>query len=60
MKKKEAPVTEFESIEPAQLEQIVGGCACGCGMPNCSCTNGSYRTGTAAPRYSSPFGFGAR
>jgi hypothetical protein len=56
--------TPLESIDAAQLDAVVGGCACGCGQANCSCTNGSCGQagaatvpGVPAPRRRVGFGF---
>ncbi len=52
MKTKHAPQAEIPSIKTTQLDEVVGGCACGCGMADCSCTNGSCGGATAASRRS--------
>ena len=56
--------TEVESIETAELDEVVGGCSCGCGMPSCNCSNGSCGGGTAAAQpassYRMPFNFPLR
>jgi hypothetical protein len=36
MKNKQTKETEVQSLETAQLDEIVGGCNCGCGMANCT------------------------
>jgi hypothetical protein len=41
--------TPFRSIDAAQLDAVVGGCACGCGQANCNCTNGSCGQGATRP-----------
>ena len=38
---KQAPKDSFQSIEIDQLNNVIGGCACGCGQANCGCANGS-------------------
>jgi hypothetical protein len=60
VKTKQAPVTEVKSIESAQLEEVLGGCNCGCGMASCNCTSGSCQTGATASSYRRPFGFARR
>jgi hypothetical protein len=44
MKTKQAPATQFQSIDVTQLDTVIGGCACGCGQPTCNCANGSCNT----------------
>lgn len=54
MKTMQAPNTEVQSIDTAQLGEVVGGCNCGCGMANCNCANGSCGGGSAASRFRFP------
>jgi hypothetical protein len=49
MKTQQETSTPFQSIDAAQLDDVVGGCACGCGQANCSCTNGSCGQASAVP-----------
>ncbi len=48
MKTKQAPTTQFQSIDTNQLDSVLGGCACGCGQASCNCANGSCGGGAAA------------
>ena len=41
MKTKQAPSTQFQSIDTNQLTNVTGGCACGCGQAACNCANGN-------------------
>jgi hypothetical protein len=43
------PREQIESIDTAQLDAVVGGCACGCGQADCNCANGSCGGAAAAP-----------
>jgi len=50
MKTKQAPTTQFQSIDINQLDSVIGGCACGCGQANCNCANGSCGGGSQQQR----------
>ncbi len=48
MKTKQTSTTPLRSIDSAQLDAVLGGCACGCDQAACNCTNGSCRQGIVA------------
>jgi hypothetical protein len=50
MKTKQAPATQFQSIDVSQLDTVIGGCACGCGQDTCNCANGSCGAGAQQQR----------
>ena len=40
-----APVKQLDKVEGVALENVVGGCACGCAMPNCNMQMAGRRWG---------------
>ena len=41
--------SSFQSVDAAQLDDVVGGCASGCGQAGCNCHNGRRGQGSAVP-----------
>jgi hypothetical protein len=52
------PSTQPQNIDTAQLDAVLGGCACGCGQANCNCANGSCGGATAPPQQQQQFAWG--
>jgi len=48
MKQQPQPTTQFQNIDAAQLDAVLGGCACGCGQATCNCADGSCGAGAGA------------
>jgi len=57
MKTQQETSTPFRSIDAAQLDDVVGGCACGCGQANCGQAGAVPGTVPGTPRRQFPFGW---
>jgi hypothetical protein len=54
VKTKQTQDAQVQTIETALLDEVAGGCNCGCGMPNCGCGGSGSCGGGAASRFRFP------
>ena len=43
-------IAGIQAIDAVELDNVTGGCACGCGQADCNCANGSCGNGAANGR----------